>query len=307
MWRRIRGPDLHVRHDWGSGAYSALEVVFVCLDWAWFVAAFCCSRSPCSAITRRRSGPMACTVSRSSCPDELALGLCSPAAVGAACGGDSVSRDPDAQARRCVRPHPRWPEPSLSLDEPACVPMACSVWRPGTSVGGARGGGVATHASFGAHALSESPPRVVVVSSRFPVAVSALAQAVSRPVLFPSSVSPYAPFSPLQSPVRGAGPAGGRLVACSLPLRLNSVKSEGCGVGFWCIPAFGGNTMRRRTAWKLPTVHPRAGGEHSMRRYFGVRVDGSSPRGRGTLERTAGGNIPCRRGELRTRTVPTHR
>ena len=48
------------------------------------------------------------------------------------------------------------------------------------------------------------------------------------------------------------------------------------------IPAWAGNTPRIVSAQTRPTVHPRVGGEHWRRANLTHRVDGSSPRGRGT-------------------------
>ncbi len=50
------------------------------------------------------------------------------------------------------------------------------------------------------------------------------------------------------------------------------------------IPARAGNTMAETALIKLPTVHPRAGGEHRLMRFLSLTTNGSSPRGRGTLQ-----------------------
>ncbi len=50
------------------------------------------------------------------------------------------------------------------------------------------------------------------------------------------------------------------------------------------IPARAGNTCRASSAPCSSPVHPRAGGEHPVRRSGLVKIGGSSPRGRGTPE-----------------------
>ncbi len=48
------------------------------------------------------------------------------------------------------------------------------------------------------------------------------------------------------------------------------------------IPAWAGNTIDFELSARFGSVHPRVGGEHAARRLAAPRVDGSSPRGRGT-------------------------
>ena len=48
------------------------------------------------------------------------------------------------------------------------------------------------------------------------------------------------------------------------------------------IPAWAGNTTNRPRRGRLPTVHPRVGGEHGSTARANARYCGSSPRGRGT-------------------------
>ena len=51
------------------------------------------------------------------------------------------------------------------------------------------------------------------------------------------------------------------------------------------IPAWAGNTCRRRSSSSLFAVHPRVGGEHDSYGFPRPLPGGSSPRGRGTLDR----------------------
>ncbi len=53
------------------------------------------------------------------------------------------------------------------------------------------------------------------------------------------------------------------------------------------IPAWAGNTARRRSTRSARTVHPRVGGEHSRHASIACASAGSSPRGRGTRGRNA--------------------
>ena len=72
---------------------------------------------------------------------------------------------------------------------------------------------------------------------------------------------------------RGSSPRGrGTPLALALALALQRV-----------IPAWAGNTRRRRPAPRLPPGHPRVGGEHFRRKIHSPKKPGSSPRGRGTL------------------------
>ena len=73
------------------------------------------------------------------------------------------------------------------------------------------------------------------------------------------------------------------------------------------IPAQAGNTATGAVSFSAPTVHPRAGGEHRGHGEGRGRLDGSSPRRRGTLEQVLidqarrrfipaqAGNTRCRR------------
>ena len=67
------------------------------------------------------------------------------------------------------------------------------------------------------------------------------------------------------------------------------------------IPARAGNTPPPGRPARAGTVHPRAGGEHEQIAFFAGKVDGSSPRGRGTRTTCAsthgrGRFIPARAG-----------
>ena len=74
---------------------------------------------------------------------------------------------------------------------------------------------------------------------------------------------------------------------------LNSLGSSprGRGTHTWCkrfstsrrfIPAWAGNTAAQSSRCSSISVHPRVGGEHSIRRLIISTSSGSSPRGRGT-------------------------
>ena len=74
------------------------------------------------------------------------------------------------------------------------------------------------------------------------------------------------------------------------------------------IPARAGNTPSITTACRPSTVHPRAGGEHSVARSSSVSWYGSSPRGRGTRcaregHRRSRRFIPARAGNTRAASV----
>ena len=51
------------------------------------------------------------------------------------------------------------------------------------------------------------------------------------------------------------------------------------------IPAWAGNTDNERRATSVIAFHPRVGGEHALRTLSAISLAGSSPRGRGTLNR----------------------
>ena len=63
------------------------------------------------------------------------------------------------------------------------------------------------------------------------------------------------------------------------------------------IPAWAGNTFRRRSASPGPPGHPRMGGEHYYRLSKAAGLCGSSPRGRGTRS-------PARRRPGESRVIP---
>ena len=60
------------------------------------------------------------------------------------------------------------------------------------------------------------------------------------------------------------------------------------------IPAWAGNTRRRRPGVRPPTVHPRAGGEHLHEAGVLALFGGSSPRGRGTPRTRPRTSAVCR-------------
>ena len=81
-------------------------------------------------------------------------------------------------------------------------------------------------------------------------------------------------------------------------------------IGTGIIPAHAGNTTCPRPENPLSRDHPRACGEHVHGPMDGVRLDGSSPRMRGTLRAVAcvcvvGGIIPAHAGNTRPAPTPT--
>ena len=81
------------------------------------------------------------------------------------------------------------------------------------------------------------------------------------------------------------------------------------------IPAWAGNTLEKNDGSRVPSVHPRVGGEHIVERTAGVDRYGSSPRGRGThggdevddiqvsVHPAWAGNTPCSCANPMRRTV----
>ena len=79
---------------------------------------------------------------------------------------------------------------------------------------------------------------------------------------------------------------------CSMTLSGSSPRMRGTRLrqfvaeqGERFIPAHAGNTSASRSAWRAPTVHPRACGEHAIFSASGKSASGSSPRMRGTHSR----------------------
>ena len=118
--------------------------------------------------------------------------------------------------------------------------------------------------------------------------------------------------SPLPPPVH---PRAGGEHARSVEGALNRAGSSPRGRGtpaeqalsesvYRFIPARAGNTSNRVRVAAAPSVHPRAGGEHSRACDCAWRVVGSSPRGRGTLLGLVAGEdggrfIPARAGNTK--------
>ena len=105
---------------------------------------------------------------------------------------------------------------------------------------------------------------------------------------------------PIRTPGKPVHPRVGGEHSCARCLIWSGSGSSPRGRGTQCarpgrpdfqrfIPAWAGNTDKRATPWHRQMVHPRVGGEHRLSLDAEEWVAGSSPRGRGTLPRGAGG------------------